>query len=290
VPTFETFERHFKGWRIVAREPLVVDVYSDQIYPDAETIVAARAPGVTPWHTLALGIRGERSGELAFSSDKADRNGSTWLSLASGPSMAILDRHRREAAEAGWRPFERVLGSYVDAEAARSRYAALGDWRDDHGHYWVSDGPFFLDEVHPVAGTLELERYADFPDAGDKWLDRADAAIPELAIEGPMTLSGDQSARFDVRVSAEGQPYPRAAVAGLDYMLLDGEGRIVERGQARFAGDGDWRIELGRDTVAALTSGAHRLEVTLRSERVALPRFASHVFAAVGADAAGSEP
>ncbi len=245
---------------------------------------------MTPWHTLALGIRAERSGEIAFSSDKADRNGSTWLSLVSGPSMSILDRHRQEAAEAGWRPFAQVLGQYVDAEAARSRYAALAEWRDEHGHYWVSDGPFYLDEVHPVAGTLELERYADFPDAGDKWLDRADAAIPELAIEGPMTVGGDRSVRFDVQVSAEGRPYPRAAVSGLDYMLLDGEGRIVERGEAQFTGDGDWRIELARATVAGLASGAHRLEVTLRSKRVALPRFASQVFAAVGADAAESEP
>lgn len=31
VPTFEVFQRHFRGWRIVSREPLVIEIYSDQI-------------------------------------------------------------------------------------------------------------------------------------------------------------------------------------------------------------------------------------------------------------------
>ncbi|HUH05898.1 MAG TPA: ABC transporter substrate-binding protein, partial [Kofleriaceae bacterium] len=55
VPTFEVFQRHFRGWRIVSRAPLTVEIYSDQVFPDAESIVAARTPDAAPWHTLALG-------------------------------------------------------------------------------------------------------------------------------------------------------------------------------------------------------------------------------------------
>jgi len=289
VPNFKTFDRHFKGWRIVEREPLVVEVYSDQIFPDAESIVAARTPGVTPWHTLALGIRAERSGELAFSSDKADREGVPWLSLVSGPSLAILDRHRREAGEAGWVPFANTLQPYIEPGEAKARYEALGDWRDAHEHYWVSDGPLYLDSLHPIAGTLVLRRDSDFPDTADKWLDRAQAAIPELAIEGPMTVDLDEGARFSIEVTAEGQPYPREAVDRVDYLLLDGRGTVVDRGEATFDEPGRWLITLDAGRIDGLAAGANRLEVTMKSNRVALPRFASHAFATVPGTAEATE-
>ncbi|PSQ91370.1 MAG: hypothetical protein BRD57_04605 [Proteobacteria bacterium SW_6_67_9] len=289
VPTFETFDRHFKGWRIVEREPLVVEVYSDQIYPDAESIVAARTPGVTPWHTLALGIRAERSGELAFSSDKADREGVPWLSLVSGPSLDVLERHRRRAGEQGWIPLDQTLGRYIDADDARRRYRALGAWRERHDHFWVSDGPFYLDSLHPVAGTLVLRRNADFPDRSDKWLGRAQAAIPELAIDGPMTVSLDTGARFDIEVTADGKPYPAEAVDTVEYLLLDGRGEVVDRGQATAEADGRWSIAVSAERIEALEPGANRLEVTLKSNRVALPRFASHAFATVPEGAGGAE-
>ncbi|MDZ7748404.1 MAG: hypothetical protein U5K43_05825 [Halofilum sp. (in: g-proteobacteria)] len=283
VPGFETFERHFRGWRIVQRDPLVIDIYSDQIYPDAETMVAARAPGVTPWHTLALGIRAERSGELAFSSDKADREQITWLSLVSGPSLPVLDRHRRNALDAGWVPYADMLAPYMEDGEARRRYRALGQWRDARGHYWVGDGPFYLHAVYPVEGTLVLRRFEAFPDRGDKWLQAGDADIPVVTVDGPMTVSLDAAPGFRVSVNTAGEPYPRAAVDEVEYLLVDGSGRIVDRGQAGFERPGEWSIDLSAERIAALGAGANRLEVIVKSNQVALPRFASHAFATIPA-------
>jgi len=283
VPQHKTFERHFRGWRIVSREPLVVEIYSDQIYPDAETIVAARTPGMTPWHMLALGIRAERSGELAFSSDKADRNQIPWLSLVSGPSLPVLDRHRQEAAADGWVPFAAMLAPYMPDGSAKRRYKALAEWRAERGHYWVGAGPFYLEALHPVEGTLVLQRYEDFPDNSDKWIMEGRTTIPDVTIEGPMTVALDEPAEFTVDIAAAGAPYPPEAVAEVEYLLLDGTGALVDRGPVRHGDDGEWTLELARERIAALGAGANRLEVIVTSNRVALPRFASHAFATIPA-------
>ncbi|MEF8833748.1 MAG: ABC transporter substrate-binding protein, partial [Halofilum sp. (in: g-proteobacteria)] len=281
VPAFENFQRHFRGLRIVARDPLVVEVYSDQIYPDAETIVAARAPSTQPWHTLALGIRAETSGELAFSSDKADRTGETWLSMVSGPSLPVLDRHRREAAATGWVPFAATLGDMTRDGGPDRRYAALADWRDERGHYWIGDGPFYLHSVYPVEGSLVMRRYEDFPDRGDKWLRFTEAEIPVVSVEGPMTVATDESARFRIDIRFQGEPYPRAGIDSVEYLLLSGSDGVQTRGEAApvASEEGVWQVSIPRRHIEALGSGANRLEVTVKSNRVALPRFGSHAFA-----------
>ena len=279
VPAFRNFERTFRGLRIVSREPLVVEAYSDQIYPDAETIVAARAPSASPWHTLGLGVRAEQNGETAFSSDKADREQRTWLSLVSGPSLPVLDRHRQEAADSGWVPFAATLADLTRDGGPAERYRALAGWRAERGHYWVGDGPFYLHAVYPVAGSLVMRRYEAFPDMGDKWLRFTEPQIPVLAVDGPMTVAGDESARFGIEITHRGEPYPRDGIDQVEYLLLDGSGRLQGKGEAQFAGAGRWEVQLPRERIAALGTGANRLEVTVKSNRVALPRFGSHAFA-----------
>ena len=43
--------------------------------------------------------------------------------------------------------------------------------------------------------------------------------------------------------------------------------------------EGAWQVSIAQKHIAALGSGANRLEVTVKSNRVALPRFGSHAFA-----------
>ena len=85
----------------------MVEIYSDQLFPDAETIAASRAADFytnAPWHELALGVLAERNRELAFSASKADRLKVQWLSYISGPSLAVLDRQLAAALKEGIYP------------------------------------------------------------------------------------------------------------------------------------------------------------------------------------------
>jgi peptide/nickel transport system substrate-binding protein len=290
VPTFEVFQRHFRGWRIVSRDPLTVEVYSDQIYPDAETIVAARTPGVLPWHTLALGVRAEQAGELAFSSNKSDRLQVDQLNMVAGPSLRILDRHLEAAEQGQFVPYAGTMARLMRDGEAGERYRALAAWRAGRQHFWVSDGPFYLHAVYPLERVLVLRRNEDFPDASDKWLRFTTPEIPELVLDGPMIVPADETAEFTLQVTFEGEPYPEEALDTLQYLLFDGTGELVRQGAARQVDDGLWRIRLAPDDLADLGVGANSLEVAVTSHRVALPSFASHAFATVPSWSVGETP
>jgi peptide/nickel transport system substrate-binding protein len=290
VPTFEVFQRHFRGWRIVSQEPLTVEIYSDQIYPDAETIVAARTPGVLPWHTLALGIRAEQAGDLAYSSNKSDRLRVDQLNMVAGPSLGILDRHLQAAEQGPFVPYAATLSRLMRDGEAKERYKALKAWRAEREHFWVSDGPFYLHAVYPLERVLVLRRNENFPDPSDKWLRFTTPEIPQLVLDGPMIVPTDKAAEFTLGVTFAGEPYPAEALETLQYLLFDGNGGLVARGDAERVKDGLWRIELTPDELADLGVGANSLEVAVTSRRVALPSFASHAFATVPSWSLGQAP
>lgn len=281
VPTFDVFQRHFRGWRIVSRKPLVIEIYSDQIYPDAETIVAARAPSASPWHTIALGIMAETRGDLAFSSNKADRMEVNWMNMIGGPSLPVLERHLDRAARDGFVPYREVLGDFLRDGEAEARYTALREWYDERGHFEIGAGPFYLHSAHPVERVLVLRRFEDFPDPADKWLRFTRPAIPELELDGPMLVSRDEATTFTLRITFEGDPYPEQDLDSVKFLLFDGDDRVASRGTAELMGNGKWAVALSPEEIAGLGTGANSLEVAVTSRRVALPTFASHAFATV---------
>lgn len=281
VPAFEAFLRHFRGWRIVSEAPLILEIFSNQIHLDAETIVAHRTPGLTPWHVLALGILAEREGSLAFSSNKADRLRVDWLSLVSGPSLPVLERQLGRAAQAGYLPYAATLERFVTAAEIGARYRALAHWHAARRHFYVGNGPFYLHSVHPVEGSVVLRRFADFPDPADRWLRLAEPEIPQLRLDGPVVVAHGEPASFRLDITLAGAPYPRAAIQEARYLLFDADGRLVRRGKAEYLELGRWRVQVDGAALAALPPGANSLEVAVTSDRVALPAFASHAFATI---------
>lgn len=288
LPVFEAYQRHFRGFRIVSRSPLIIDVYSNQIYPDAETIVAARTPSPQPWHTLALGILAEQNGELAFSSNKADRQRVDWMSFVAGPSIAILERLMHQVREQGLQLYPQVLADYLSQDEIAARLDALDHWYRERGHFWVGSGPFYIHSLHPLEGSLVLRRFEDYPDPADKWLRFARAEIPELALSGPAVVEHGSGAAFSLGITFDGAPYDREAIEGVQYLLFDGDTRLVERGRAEWQAGERWQVRLDERTVQQLGVGANSLELVVTSDRVALPAFASHIFATIPAVSGGA--
>ena len=281
LPPFEVYQRHFRGWRIVDTAPLTVEVYSDQIFPDAEVLVANRTPGMQPWHVLALGMDAERFGELAFSSGKADRTGVEWMNLVSGPSLEILRGYLTAALASGRVPHAPVLGPWMTADEPERRYAALQEWHRQRGHFWVGDGPFRLHSVRPVEGVVVLRRYEDFPDRGDKWLRFTEPRIPEPDLTGPLVVEHGEAVTLELALTFTGEPYPNAEIDGVRYLLFDGDDRLAARGDGEPVDEGRWHIRLPVETLARLGTGANSLEVAITTDNVALPVFVTHAFATV---------
>ncbi|WP_431064047.1 ABC transporter substrate-binding protein [Methylotuvimicrobium sp.] len=284
VPNFESFQGHFRGWRIVSKQPLIIDIYSDQIHPDAEVTVADKSPSVLPWHTLALGILAEQNERLAFSSHKADHLQIDWLSLVSGPSLPIMQQLLESARLEGFIPFTSLLKHYLSPDEVETRYKALSDWYAERGHFWIGNGPFYLHSVHPLEGSIVLRRNEDFPDPADKWLRFAQPEIPELVMGGPILVKAGQPATFDLQVTFQGKPYPQDAIDEVIFLLFDGDGKLSLKGKAEPSENGIWRVTLTTRQISRLGAGANSLELAVKSNRIALPSFASHGFATLPAD------
>ena len=278
---FQIYQQHFKGMRIISEAPLIIEIYGDQVYPDAEVMVATRAPGISAWHTLALGILAERQGELAFSSNKADQEQVDWMSLVAGPSLVILARHLREATAAGYVPFAGAMAGYLREGEAAERYRGLTDWYAQRRHLWVDNGPLYLHSVHPVERSVVLRRFEAFPDRADKWLRFDRPRIPALDLDGPMIVRQGEAPVFELGITFDDQAYPRDDIELARFMLFDGRGQLRFEGDAEPAGPGQWTVAFSAEQIASLGVGANTLELAITSVHVSLPAFATHAFATV---------
>lgn len=289
VPDFQQFRNWFKGLRIVEEDPLVIEVYSDRVYLDAEVIASDAAGLMSPyyafgpssWPALALGIMAERNGSAAFTESKAEELQVDRLSYIAGPTLEILAENRQDAMEEGFIPFENVLGDYIDAEDARSRYENLGQWYEEKGHLWVGHGPYYLESASPVEGVVTLRRNEDFPDPPDKWMGYTEPRIAEVALDGPQRITSGDEATVDVNISFEGDPYPVEDVNFVNYLVFGSEGELVLEGEAEAVSDGSWQVTLTAEETEQLETGSNRLEVAVVSNVVSIPSFADYSFVTV---------
>ena len=284
VPSFRTFERDFRGFRIVSENPLVAEYYSDVVLLDAEAIAATAAGAFMPnysqgpgaWHTLGLGIRAEAAGDVAFSAAKARRQNVEWLSYVAGPTLAILDRHLEAARTQNYVPYASVLGKHLKPEEIATRWKFLTHWRQGRGHYWVGFGPFLLQRVSPVEKITELRRFGRFPDPSTRWLHFTEPKLAAVAATGPSSVKSGDEAAFDVRITFKGRPYPPGEIEEVKYLLFDGKGQLINSGKV--GRSGDWKIVLAPEVTQKLAPGSNRLEVIVVSRVVSIPTFATVSF------------
>ncbi len=275
VPSFESFISSFKGVRIVSEDPLVIETYSDVYYLDAEDCVSTWWPyyaqGQGSWHALALGLLADGAGEAAFSADKADELQVEWLSYIAGPTIATMKTHLDELVASSALVYTPTLGLYVDAAEAQARYANLAEWYRKRGHFWIGTGPYYMERAFPVEGTVILKRFLDFPDMADKWLRFSEAAIPVVELDGPGRVDIGKEAVYNVFVTFNEQPYAKADIDNVKFLVLNAKGEVAHVGQAEAVADGEWKITLSAEVTGKLEAGSNQLEVVVVSKLVALP-------------------
>jgi peptide/nickel transport system substrate-binding protein len=230
---------------------------------------------------MALGVLAEANGELAMSADKADAAELEWMSYISGPSLQILKKYLDQSVEEGYIPYASVMSDYVTADEVAERWANLKDWYAIQGHFWIGTGPYYLDKVFPVEGTLTLERFEDYPDPADRWAMFAEPKVGAVEMDGPGQVTIGQEAAFDVFVDFEGEPYPQDEIAQAKYLLFDATGALVASGDAEAVADGQYVVTLPADVTSKLTAGSNRLEVAVSSSVVSIPFFGAIDFVTV---------
>ena len=278
----------FKGYRITSTDPLTIEAYSDTYVTDAELNVLPLWPqsplglsGENSWQILAISNLAEAAGELAYSSSKADASQIEQTSWVGGPSLEILNKYLDQAAAESYIPFEPTLGQYITKEEADLRYANLKKWYQDHGHFWIGTGPYYLDKVFTTEKTAVLKNFSDFPDLADRWAAFSEPKRATTILDGPGQVKAGEEAVFDVAITFKDQPYLLSDISQVKYILYDTTGTVVSVGDATAIADGQYQVTLSAEETGKLQTGSARLEVAVAPLLVAIPSFTSLDFVAV---------
>jgi peptide/nickel transport system substrate-binding protein len=277
-----------KGYRITSTDPLTIEAYSDSYNSDAELNILTLWPlspfgltGEDSWPMLAISNLAETNEELAYTADKADKLKIEQTSWIGGPSLEILSKYLEQATRESYIPYEPTLGQFITREEADLRYANLQKWYDDHGHFWVGTGPYYLDQVFTTEKTAVLKNNPDFPDLANRWAMFSEPKFAESVLDGPAQIKAGEEAVFDATITFKGEPYTQSDIQGVKYILYDATGAVAAVGDAAAVEDGHYQITLDADTTSELPSGASRLEIAVVPVPVAVPSFTSLDFVAV---------
>jgi peptide/nickel transport system substrate-binding protein len=221
-----------------------------------------------PWEVLAAMDRlvfDER--RAAYSDTAAARYSVPWLSLVMRSDANLVDRTLRQME--GGIPagvFQFGDRSLVTQEEADARYQAAQDWRDEHDHLVISQGPYVLTRFDAPAQFAQLDAFRDpvYPfTAADFTLGPA----PQLAIEPPadVLIGVGQPADIPVTVTGDG-------TLALRYLLLDpATGTVVQQGAADpGATPGTFVVTIPADVTGQLFPGLYRLSLAASSDAIAL--------------------
>ena len=278
----------FKGYRITSTDPLTIEYYSDAYQTDAELDIAGLWPaspfglsGENSWAIFAVSNLAEAAGELAYSADKADAAQIENMSWVGGPSLEILSKYLDQAASESYIPYEATMGQYITQEEADLRYANLKKWYEDHGHFWVGTGPYYLDKVFTTEKSLVLKNNTDFVDKADRWSQFSEPKLATVVLDGPGQVKAGDEAVFDATVTFKDQPYLQSDITAVKYILYDTTGAVVTVGTADAVADGQYQVTLPADITSKLPTGSARLEVAVVPIPVAIPAFTSFDFVAV---------
>lgn len=278
----------FKGIRIVSTDPLTIEYYTDSYNSDAELNILPLWPdspyglsGENSWQIFAISNLAEANGELAYSQDKADNLEIENTSWVGGPSLEILAKYLDQAASESYIPYEPTMSQYITKEEADQRYANFQQWYEDHGHFWVGTGPYYLDQVFTTEKSAVLKNNTEFVDLADRWARFSEPQIATTILDGPGQVKVGEEVIFDAIVNFKDQPYPQSDISRVKYILYDATGAVVSVGDATPLADGQYQVTLPADVTAELPTGSARLEVAVAPIPVALPSFTSFDFVAV---------
>lgn len=277
VPAAETMRQHFRGLLVRNWDPLVVEVYTDFLALDAEWITAEAAKlfhpayeyGPGPWPVVALLLRAEAQGRLAMSNAKAKALKAEWASLVAGPSLEVLKELLARCAAEAFLPYPRFLSAFVLEAEVRERYGALARWVEEKGHFWVGNGPYFVDLVKPVEKILVLRRWEEHWVDPISWKVYTGPRIPWAKLHGPSVLVKGKAADFSVEVGLGEEHASPEDVLFVKYLLLGPEGQLLGAGEVVPSREG-FRVTLGPEETRALPPGGVRLEVVGAFRSVAL--------------------
>jgi peptide/nickel transport system substrate-binding protein len=170
------------------------------------------------------------------------------------------------------------LSQFLTPEEVALRYENLSNWYDEHGHFWVGTGPYYLDQVFTTEKSLVLKNNENFVDFADRWSSFNEPKRATVVLDGPGQVSAGGEAVFDVIVNFNDEPYANADIKQVKYILYDTTGAVITVGDAEAVGEGQFQVTLDASITSQLDTGSAKLEVAVVPIAVAIPAFTSFDF------------
>lgn len=274
VPSFKAWFPTFKGIKILSTDPLVMEVYTDVWYLDAEWIVNdaywwpyySQGPGA--WHVVELAAEAERRGLLAFTESKAKATGVDRTDLLSPRTFENLLPILDEFITNKYVPYSKVLGNYVSPDVALKRWQNLKAFYVSYGHLWVGNGPFVLKQASK--DMIVLEAYRQHIDPANKYAFLAKPPVPVVTIHLPPTIYQGRDLEVTVEVTDEaGNVYPEEYIESISYIIAHGGGFVS--GKAEPIGGGLWKIYIPAEEVSKMMVGKVEFTAIAVSKIVGMP-------------------
>lgn len=279
----DTYLSHFKGVKILSTDPLTIETYDDTFALDTENNIkdwfpniygiSGYAGGMIAWHNLTPAIQAQADGKMAFSKDMAEAKEIDYTSQISGPTLEVQMQYVDQDITNSYIPFAATMGAYITADEAVARYNNLKAFYAAHGHIFLGTGPYMVDKVYPVEGSISLVKYEAYPFPAGQFAQFAEPMIMVMSVDGPTSVAAGTEAAFDVMITFNDQPYPAMYIDAVSYTLFNVDGSIAATGTAEFVADGQYKVTLTADQTAALEAGTVKLTVAAASNQVSLPAF-----------------
>ncbi len=165
---------------------LKVEVWSTVWQMDAERMIGTGFPNYAQgngfWHPIALGIRGERAGDMAFGEVKGQPLPLGWINFLNrdvqlGALVGYLDDIIDEATYSdAIVPFYDFINAQYAAAGLGSfapevdvRMENLKDFVGEVNHLWVGSGPYYVDDYSFALNWIRLAAFEAYPDDPERW-------------------------------------------------------------------------------------------------------------------------
>jgi peptide/nickel transport system substrate-binding protein len=284
----ETYLTHFKGVQITSTDPLTIVTYDDQYSLDAENNVkdwfpniygvTGYAGGMLAWHNLTPMVQAVADGKMAFSKDAADSKKIDYASQISGPTLDVQMAYVDQDITAKYIPYAATMGDYLKPDDAVTAYNNLKAFYSAHKHIMLGTGPYMVDQVYPVEGSIKLVKYPAYPFPAGQFAQFAEPELMTMAVDGPTTVTIGQAATFNVTINFNDKPYPSKDINKVSFTLFNSDGSILGTGDATFVAEGQYTVTVSADLAAKLTEGTAKITVAAASNAVSLPAFETAEF------------
>jgi len=278
LPRDARFIALLRGLQVI--DDTTLDVYIDEWNPDLSLVAAAADVWpATPWEVGELAMRTTLQDQTRISPTSATGANLAVVDLSRGVALGLMDRQISDGNITTLGPGVTRppgLDPYVSQSEAEARWSAVQSWRADRGHYFVSNGPFFLDLVDTGSRQVTVTRFVDYPFSGDRWDDLLTSPAPSVSIAPIDRVVPGRPANVDLTTAVNGVPESDALVRFR--IRSEGDTIALLMGEASLVSPGQWRVSLDPSFTETLVEGTHLFQAIASGNRSPLTVYTDRTF------------